>query len=92
MMKFRVGEIAIMINTSHSEYEGKECRIDKLASFLYSNLYPEGKVQYVVTAQCSGKSHASEECNLKKIPPKQEVDKWENCVWEPNDIKIEATA
>lgn len=80
-MKFKIGDICIIIPGGmiiEAKLIGRECTIMGAASDFYD---------WII--EVSGESGLFDicECNLKQLLPPNEVDSWENCVWQPKILE-----
>lgn len=87
MPKFKSGEIAIIVkSTQYPEAIGRECMIV---------LYDDEDCDYAIEVEGFPHPEASEgvyywayESDLKKLPPKDDLTTWDNCIFKPEGVKV----
>ena len=87
MSKFKAGEVAILIDydARHCKrYVGAECEI--LSVGYYVGKATGQRYKYHIKTN-DGHDAVCNDNHLKKLPPKQELAKWSDCIWKPEGIE-----
>lgn len=84
---WKVGDIAILQNSTYPENDGKEVEILREAVWTEFNDSSEGMACRVSLVTPSGGPCSSKLHQLKKLPPADKKTEWSECLWQPSLIE-----